>query len=132
MMDKSFLAEASLCLHRVIIPFIYIEVILVTHCTISKGLLTGARLSFSNLGSHFIFVKIFQLDFSTFPSFHLHPNISDIFVGDKINISQFHFFICSNSGRKKRQDELNEIWIIVEHFENVVEHLENVDYFEIF
>ena len=47
----------------------------------------------------FRFVKIVQ----PCPSFHSHPNISDIFVGVEMNISLFHFSICMHLSNNKEK-----------------------------
>ena len=39
-----------------------------------------------NFTSHFIVIQIFQILFLPPVSFYTHPNISDIFVGDEINL----------------------------------------------
>ena len=78
---------------------------------------------FSNFDSHFIRVKIFQIDFALilsaykyfrwiYLSFYLHPNISDrfpfhfIFVEDKMNtwhytVAVFYWAFESNEGYMK-------------------------------
>ena len=46
----------------------------------------GGPLGVVNFTSHFIVIQIFQILFLPPVSFYTHPNISDIFVGDKINL----------------------------------------------
>ena len=46
--------------------------------------------------SHFTVIKIFQILFLPSVSFYTHPNISDIFVGDEINLFNLTFHDITN------------------------------------
>ena len=51
----------------------------------------GVPLGVVNFTPHFICIQIFQLHFLPPVSFYTHPNISDIFVGDKIYLFNLTF-----------------------------------------
>ena len=51
----------------------------------------GGPLGVFNFTSHFIVIQIFQILFLPPVSFYSHPNISDRFVGDKINLFNLTF-----------------------------------------
>ena len=51
----------------------------------------GVHLGVVNFTSHFIVIQIFQILFLPPVSFYTHPNISDIFVGDKINLFNYTY-----------------------------------------
>ena len=51
----------------------------------------GGPLGVFNFTSHFIVIQIFQILFLPPVSFYSHPNISDRFVGDEINLFNLTF-----------------------------------------
>ena len=51
----------------------------------------GGPLGVVNFTSHFIVIQIFQILFLPPVSFYSHPNISDRFVGDEINLFNLTF-----------------------------------------
>ena len=51
----------------------------------------GGPLGLVNFTPHFIVIQIFQILFLSPVSFYTHPNISDIFVGDEINLFNLTF-----------------------------------------
>ena len=51
----------------------------------------GVPLRVVNFTSHFIVIQIFQILFLPPVSFYSHPNISDRFVGDEINLFNLTF-----------------------------------------
>ena len=56
----------------------------------------GGPLGLVNFTPHFIVIQIFQILFLPPVSFYTHPNISDIFVGDKINLFNLTFHDIAN------------------------------------
>ena len=51
----------------------------------------GVPIGVINFTPHFIVIQIFQILFLPPVSFYTHPNISDIFVGDEINLFNLTF-----------------------------------------
>ena len=56
----------------------------------------GGPLGLVNFTPHFIVIQIFQILFLSPVSFYTHPNISDIFVGDEINLFNLTFHDIAN------------------------------------
>ena len=70
----------------------------------------GGPLGLVNFTPHFIVIQIFQILFLSPVSFYTHPNISDIFVGDEINLFNLTFHdIAIIINLKKGRDELIDI-----------------------
>ena len=68
------------------------------HCTLHYRLraIRGGPLGLVNFTPHFIVIQIFQILFLSPVSFYTHPNISDIFVGDEINLFNLTFHDIAN------------------------------------
>ena len=49
-----------------------------------------------NFTYNFIVIQVFQILFLLPVSFYTHPNISDIFVGDKLNLFNLTFHDIAN------------------------------------
>ena len=62
-----------------------------------------------NFTPHFIVIQIFQILFLQPVSFYMHPNISDMFVGDEINFFNLTFHEKLIIDIKKGRDELVDI-----------------------
>ena len=62
----------------------------------------GGPLGVVNFTSHFIVIQIFQILFLPSVSFYMHPNISDIFLGDEINLFNltFHYITLNYYSEK--------------------------------
>ena len=56
----------------------------------------GGPLGLVNFTPHFIVIQIFQILFLQSKSFYTHTNISDIFVGDEINLFNLTFHDMTN------------------------------------
>ena len=69
----------------------------------------GVPLGVVNFTSHFIVIQIFQILFLPPVSFYTHPNISDMFVGDEINLFNLTFHEKLIINLKKGRDELVDI-----------------------
>ena len=57
---------------------------------------------------HFIYIQYFRWKFQPCPSFYPHPNISDIFVGDEMNIFWFPLlFLCTSIIKQRAHTQLS-------------------------
>ena len=61
----------------------------------------GVPLGVFNFTPHFIVIQIFQILFLSPVSFYTHPNISDIFVGDEVNLFNLTFHDITNYQSQK-------------------------------